>query len=90
MIRLSDPAPLAESFLFIAFDFRNEPLLTILLWTRCESSFFLIFFAGTALSRIGETPIQFVDRYGAPKDTAADKSPTKFSALVEGAIHRDG
>ena len=38
-------------------------------------------------ARIGETPIQFVDRYGAPKDTAADKSSSSFNALVEGAIH---
>ena len=40
-----------------------------------------------AEARIGETPIQFVDRYGAPKDTAMDKSPSPRFALVEGAIH---
>jgi hypothetical protein len=41
----------------------------------------------SADARIGETPIQFADRYGRPKDTAADKSPSAMFALVEGAIH---
>jgi hypothetical protein len=40
-----------------------------------------------ANARIGETSIQFADRYGRPKDTAADKSPNAVFALVEGAIH---
>jgi len=48
---------------------------------------FLIFFAGTAFARIGETPIQFVDRYGAPKDTASSKIMDKSFPLLEGAVH---
>ena len=47
----------------------------------------MIFFAGTALARIGETPIQFVDRYGAPKDTASTKIMDKGFPLLEGAVH---
>jgi hypothetical protein len=38
-------------------------------------------------ARIGETPIQFVDRYGAPKDTATSKIMDKSFPLVEGAVH---
>ena len=38
-------------------------------------------------ARLGETAIQFVDRYGAPKDTAATKVMDKNYPLVEGAIH---
>lgn len=38
-------------------------------------------------ARIGETAIQFADRYGAPKDTPASKIMDKNSPLVEGAIH---
>lgn len=38
-------------------------------------------------ARVGETAIQFVDRYGAPKDTAATKIMDKNSPLIEGAIH---
>lgn len=40
-----------------------------------------------ANARIGETAIQFVDRYGAPKDTPSSKILDKNSPLVEGAIH---
>ena len=47
----------------------------------------MIFFAGTALARIGETPIQFVDRYGAPKDTEVSKIMDKSFPLLEGAVH---
>ena len=47
----------------------------------------LIVFAGTALARIGETSIQFVDRYGAPKDTASSKIMDKSFPLLEGAVH---
>ena len=46
-----------------------------------------ITFIAAAEARIGETPLQFADRYGRPKDTAADKSPNAVFALVEGAIH---
>jgi len=48
---------------------------------------FMIFFAGTALVRIGETPIQFADRYGAPKDTTSSKIMDKSFPLLEGAVH---
>lgn len=38
-------------------------------------------------ARIGETALQFVDRYGGPKDTSSTKISDKNSPLVEGAIH---
>ncbi|PYL64580.1 MAG: hypothetical protein DMF25_06580 [Verrucomicrobia bacterium] len=38
-------------------------------------------------ARVGETSLQFVDRYGAPKDTPSSKSMDKNSPLLEGAIH---
>jgi len=38
-------------------------------------------------ARIGETPIQFVDRYRAPKDTASSKILDKSLPLLEGAVH---
>src|SRR2546423_1087776 len=41
----------------------------------------------SAEARIGETPIQFVDRYGAPKDTPSSKIYDKNSPLLEGAVH---
>jgi hypothetical protein len=41
----------------------------------------------TAFARIGETALQFVDRYGAPQDTAASKILDKGMPLLEGAIH---
>jgi hypothetical protein len=41
----------------------------------------------TAQAWIGETAIQFVDRYGAPKDTASSKILDKNSPLLEGAVH---
>lgn len=40
-----------------------------------------------AQARIGETSLQFVDRYGGPKDTSSSKIWDKNSPLVEGAIH---
>jgi hypothetical protein len=48
---------------------------------------FLVFFAVTALARIGETAIQFADRYGSPKDTPSSKILDKNSPLLEGAVH---
>jgi len=48
---------------------------------------FSIAIVPTLDARIGETPIQFVDRYGAPKDTASSKILDKNSPLLEGAIH---
>src|SRR6266550_6801438 len=41
----------------------------------------------SADARIGETPIQFVDRYGAPKDTASSKIMDRSFPLIEGAVH---
>jgi hypothetical protein len=38
-------------------------------------------------ARIGETAIQFVDRYGAPEDTASSKIMDKSFPLLEGAVH---
>jgi len=38
-------------------------------------------------ARIGETPIQFADRYGRPKDTNLTAITDKSSPLVEGAVH---
>jgi hypothetical protein len=43
--------------------------------------------SATSFARIGETALQFTDRYGAPKDTPSSKSMDKNSPLVEGAIH---
>ena len=55
---------------------------------------FRLLFSLTALlvtisadARIGETPIQFVDRYGAPKDTTSSKIMDKSFPLLEGAVH---
>lgn len=41
----------------------------------------------SADARIGETPIQFADRYGRPKDTSLTAITDKSSPLVEGAVH---
>ncbi|MBA2586343.1 MAG: hypothetical protein H0U99_07650 [Chthoniobacterales bacterium] len=37
-------------------------------------------------ARIGETPIQFADRYGRPKDSSLTKITDNASPLVQGAI----
>jgi hypothetical protein len=50
--------------------------LSIFLFAACVTSF----------ARIGETPIQFIDRYGAPKDNPTTKAMDKKSPLVEGAV----
>jgi hypothetical protein len=47
----------------------------------------LIVSSTIAFARIGETTLQFVARYGPPKDTPSSKSYDKNSPLVEGAIH---
>jgi hypothetical protein len=47
----------------------------------------LYFVVSVAEARIGETPIQFANRYGGPKDTPSTKATDKNSPLVEGAIH---
>ena len=51
--------------------------------------FIALLFCGLdrAAARIGETPIQFADRYGAPKDSPSSKIMDKNSPLVEGAVH---
>ncbi|MDQ3199135.1 MAG: hypothetical protein M3Q46_08120 [Verrucomicrobiota bacterium] len=41
----------------------------------------------TAEGRIGETSLQFVGRYGPPKDTQLTKIADRSSPLIEGAIH---
>jgi hypothetical protein len=38
-------------------------------------------------ARIGETPIQFADRYGRPKDTNLTAITDKTLPLIEGAVH---
>ena len=40
-----------------------------------------------AQARIGETALQFVDRYGPPKDSQGTRNTDKSSPLVDGAIH---
>src|SRR4051794_18896077 len=50
----------------------------------------LLLFLGVIASvdaRIGETSIQFADRYGRPKDTNLTAIVDKSSPLLEGAIH---
>src|SRR4051794_18677187 len=51
--------------------------------------FLLLFLASAASAnaRIGDTPIQFADRYGRPKDTSLTAISDKTSPLLEGAIH---
>lgn len=51
--------------------------------------FLLVFLAlaASANARIGETSIQFADRYGRPKDTNVTAIMDKTSPLVEGAVH---
>lgn len=51
-------------------------------------AFFVVMLLGSAANaRVGETAIQFADRYGPPKDTPASKVMDKNFALVDGAIH---
>ncbi len=47
----------------------------------------LFVFPTMAKARIGETAIQFADRYGPPKDTPSSKILDKNSPLIEGATH---
>lgn len=53
--------------------------------------FFAIFLSliitAASQARIGETGIQFVDRYGPPRDTPSSRILDKNSPLVEGAVH---
>jgi hypothetical protein len=53
-----------------------------------QTLFLLVLFScATAFGRIGETALQFVDRYGPPTDTPVSKASDKNLPLVEGAIH---
>ena len=54
---------------------------------RASVLFLVLGLIATAEARIGETSIQFVNRYGAPRDTPSSKTIDKNSPLVEGAIH---
>ena len=54
---------------------------------RLCSFLFLMLLAASSDARIGETSLQFVDRYGGPKDTSSTKISDKNFPLVEGAIH---
>jgi hypothetical protein len=54
---------------------------------RFLATFLSLIIAAGAQARIGETAIQFVDRYGAPKDPPSSKILDKNSPVVEGAIH---
>lgn len=52
-----------------------------------QTLFLLVLFScATAFGRIGETALQFVDRYGPPKDTPSSKVLDKTCPLLEGAI----
>jgi hypothetical protein len=48
---------------------------------------FLLLLAASSQARIGETSLQFIDRYGGPKDTKFTKITDTQFPLVEGAIH---
>lgn len=54
---------------------------------RLTPLLFLLLFATSSEARIGETSLQFVERYGGPKDTPSARIWDKDSPLVEGAIH---
>lgn len=61
-----------------------------LLYRRWMRLFLLVVWCSVisaAQARIGETSLQFVDRYGGPKDTSFTKISDKHFPLVEGAIH---
>jgi hypothetical protein len=47
----------------------------------------VLLLATSSEARIGETAIQFANRYGAPKDTPLSRIMDKNSPLVQGAIH---
>jgi hypothetical protein len=51
--------------------------------------FLCVFLAlvASVYGRIGETPIQFADRYGRPKDTNLTAIMDKGSPILEGAVH---
>src|ERR1700686_3305837 len=53
----------------------------------CSLLFLWLLSVASAEARIGETPIQFADRYGRPRDTNLTKITDTSSPLIEGAIH---
>jgi hypothetical protein len=53
----------------------------------CSFLFLLVLLAAPSDARIGETSIQFADRYGRPRDTNLTKITDTQFPLVEGAIH---
>lgn len=54
---------------------------------RVPFLFLFLVLTVAAEARIGETSIQFADRYGRPKDTNLTAIMDKTSPLVEGAVH---
>jgi hypothetical protein len=54
---------------------------------RALAIFLSLIVAAAVQARIGETTLQFIDRYGPPKDTTSSKIYDKNSPLVEGAVH---
>ena len=54
---------------------------------RVPLLFVLLSLTTAVEARIGETPIQFADRYGRPKDTNLTAILDKNSPLLEGAVH---
>lgn len=54
---------------------------------RVPFLFLCLAIVASAEARIGETPIQFADRYGRPKDSNLTAITDKTSPLVEGAVH---
>lgn len=49
--------------------------------------FLALLLPAVAQARIGETAIQFADRYGAPKDTSSTAITDRNSPLIQGATH---
>ena len=55
---------------------------------RCLLSLVLtLLLLASAHARLGETPLQFADRYGRPGDSQVTKITDKTFPLLEGAIH---
>jgi hypothetical protein len=50
-------------------------------------AFLFVVIPSSARAGIGETALQFADRYGPPKDTSLTQITDKNSPLVEGGIH---
>ena len=65
----------------LAFAFYRAMRVLLVLWSLT------LLLTSRADARLGETPIQFADRYGAPKDSLQDKHPSPYTNLIEGAVH---